>query len=159
MKPYILRLRAFALIALISFSFVACSDDEGDEDEKSFLETHGETVWKFGEPEDALNVYAQINSTPSNPFDLWIYNFAGECYIYESITDEGSPEVIEDRENKVEIKIGGESGEYSVLTMTVAGNVLRVELDSYDDGELIDSETLVLQRTSESTDSLELCAI
>jgi hypothetical protein len=69
MKSHILRLKAFALIALISFSFVACSDDE-DEDEKLFLETHGGTVWKFGEPEDDFKVYAQINSTESNPFEI-----------------------------------------------------------------------------------------
>lgn len=158
MKPHILRLKAFALVALISFSFMACSDDDEGDDEKSFLEVHGDTVWKLGEPEDGFNVYAQINSSISNPFEIWIYNPGGDCYLYESITDDGSPEVIEDRENKVEIRIGGESGEYGVLTMTVSGNILRVELDSYDDGELIDSQKFVLERTDENTDSLVLCA-
>ena len=157
MKSHILRLKAFALVALISFSFIACSDDDEGDDEKSFLEAHGGTVWKFGEPEDVLSVYAQINSSISNPFEIWLYNGSGDCYEYESITDEGSPEVIEDRENKVEIRIGGDTGEYVVLTMTVSGDVLRVELDSYDDGQLVDSDTIILQRTSDSTDALELC--
>lgn len=157
MKSHILRLKSLALIALFLFSFTACSDDD-DKDEKSFLEAHGGTVWKFGEPEDGLSVYAQINSSPSNPFEIWVYNEQGDCYIYEKITDEGSPEVIEDRENKVEIRVGGDTGEYGVLTMTISGNVLRVELDSYVDGQLDDSETIILNRTSDNTSALEICA-
>ncbi len=156
MKAHMLRIKAFALIALISFSFVACSDDDND-DEKSFLETHGGTVWKFGEPEDGLNIYSQINSSIANPFEIWVYNVVDDCYRYESFTDEGSPEVIENRENKVEIRIGDDTGEYGILTMTVSGDVLRVELDTYEDGELIDSEKFILQRTSDSTDALEIC--
>ena len=157
MKAHMLRIKAFALIAIISFSFVACSDDEND-DEKSFLETHGGTVWKFGEPEDGLSVYSQINSSISNPFEIWVYNVLSDCYIYDSITDEGSPEVIENRENKVEIRIGGETGEYGILTMTISGDVLRVELDTYEDGELIDNEKFILQRSSDNTNDLDICA-
>jgi len=156
MKAHILKLKAFALIALISFSFVACSDDD-EKDEKSFLEAHGNTVWKLGEPEDGFSAYAQINSTITNPFEIWLYNESGECYEYESITDEGSPEVIEDRENKVLIRIGGDTGDYVMLTMTVSGDILRVELDTYEDDQLAASETIVLRRTDDSTDALELC--
>jgi hypothetical protein len=158
MKAHMLRIKAFALIALISFSFVACSDDDNDDDEKSFLEAHGGTVWKFGEPEDGLSVYSKINSSITNPFEIWLYNVEGECYRYESITDEGSPEVIENRENKVQIRIGGNTGNYGDLTMTISGDVLRVELDNYEDGVLVDSEKFILQRTSDSTDALEICA-
>jgi len=81
----------------------------------------------------------------------------GECYRYESITDEGSPEVIENRENKVAIRIGGDTGEYGILTMTISGDVLRVELDTYEDGELIDSDKFILQRSSDNTDDLDIC--
>ena len=83
MKSHILKLKTLALVALISFSFVACSEDDEGED-KSFLETHGGSVWKLGEPEDGFSVYAQINSTVSNPFEIWIYNESGDCYIYEN---------------------------------------------------------------------------
>lgn len=158
MKAHMLRIKAFALIALISISFVSCSDDDND-DEKSFLEAHGGTVWKLGEPEDVLSAYSQINNSLSNPFEIWVFNALSDCYIYESITDEGSPEVIENRENKVEIRIGGDSGDYAILTMTVSGNVLRVELDTYEDGELVDDEILVLEKTSDNTDDLEICEL
>lgn len=157
MKSHILKLKTLALVALISFSFIACSEDDEGED-KSFLETHGGSVWKLGEPEDGFSVYAQINSTISNPFEIWIYNESGDCYIYESITDEGAPEVLENRENKVEIRIGDKTGDYGILTMTISGDVLRVELDSYEDGVLVDSEKFILQRTSDNVDNLELCA-
>ena len=156
MKSHILKLISFALVLLISFSFVACSDDE-DEDEKLFLETHGGTVWKFGEPEDDFRVYAQINSTESNPFEIWVKYESTDCYEYQRITDEGSPEVIENRENKVLIRIGGDTGDYANLTMTISGNILRVELDYYEDGVLDNERLFVLQRTTDSTDGLELC--
>jgi len=155
MKAHLLRLKAFALIALISFSFVSCSSD--DDDEKLFLETHGGTVWKLGEPEDGFSVYAQINSTESNPFEIWVYDESRDCYEYQKITDEGSPEVIENRENKVQIRIGGDTGEYADLTMTISGDILRVELDYYEDGILDDDVQFVLQRTNDNIADLTLC--
>ena len=156
MKAHLLKLKAFALVALISFSFVSCSDDE--DEEKAFLETHGGTVWKLGEPEDGFSVYAQINSTESNPFEIWFYDDSQDCYEYESITDEGSPEVIENRENKVQIRIGGDTGDYAILTMTISGNILKVELDYYEDGVLDDEVQFVLERTSDNVADLNLCA-
>jgi hypothetical protein len=157
MKAHMLRLKAFAMIALISFSFVGCSDSD-DDDEKSFLETHGGTVWKLGEPEDGFSVYAQINNTENNPFEIWVYDETRDCYEYQSITDDGSPEVIENRENKVQIRIDGDSGEYVILTMTVSGSILRVELDYYEDGVLDDEIQFVLNRTSDNLNELTLCA-
>ncbi len=155
MKAHLLRFKAFALIALISISFVSCSSD--DEEDKSFLETHGGTVWKLGEPEDGFSVYAQINSTESNPFEIWVYDESRDCYEYESITDEGSPEVIENRENKVQIRIGGDTGDYADLTMTISGDILRVELDYYEDGVLDDEVQFVLNRTNDNIADLALC--
>jgi hypothetical protein len=155
MKAHLLRFKAFALIALISISFVSCSSD--DEEDKSFLETHGGTVWKLGEPEDGFSVYAQINSTESNPFEIWVYDESRDCYEYESITDEGSPEVIENRENKVQIRIGGDTGDYADLTMTISGDILRVELDYYEDGVLDDEVQFVLNRTNDNIADLTLC--
>jgi hypothetical protein len=138
-------------------SLISCSSGDEEED-KSFLETHGGTVWKLGTPEDGLSVYAKINSSESNPFEIWVYDSGGECYDYESITDAGSPEVIENRENKVEIRIGGTSGEYAILTMTVSGDVLRVELNSYDEGGLVEEQKFILERTSDNVNDLVKCA-
>jgi hypothetical protein len=42
--------------------------------------------------------------------------------------------------------------------MTISGNVLRVELDYYEDGVLDDEVQFVLERTSDSTDGLVICA-
>lgn len=156
MKAHLLRFMAFALVALISCSFASCSDDE--EEEKSFLETHGGTVWNFDEAEDGFSVYAQINSTESNPFEIWVYDDSRDCYEYQSITDEGSPEVIENRENKVQIRIGGDTGDYAILTMTISGNILRVELDYFEDGVLDDEIQFILNRTNDNLADLTLCA-
>ena len=156
MKSQILKFKTFALIAMISFSFTACSDDD-EEDDKSFLETHGGTVWNLGDPADGFSVYAQINNNESNPFEIWFYDESNECYLYQRITDEGSPEVIENRENKVEIRIGGETGSYAILTMTVSGDILRVELDTYEEGVLVDDEKFILQRSSDNVSDLVVC--
>lgn len=155
MNSHILKFKASALALLLTLSLISCSSDE--EEDKSFLEVHGGTVWKFGAPEDGLSVYAQINSTESNPFEIWVYNSTGECYDFQSITDAGSPEVLQNRENKVEIRIGGTSGEYDILTMTVSGDILRVELNSYDEGGLIDEQKFILQRTSDNVAALPIC--
>ena len=58
----------------------------------------------------------------------------------------------------ISMRIGDKTGDYGILTMTISGDVLRVELDSYEDGVLVDSEKFILQRTSDNVDSLELCA-
>jgi len=42
--------------------------------------------------------------------------------------------------------------------MTISGNILRVELDYYEDGVLDNERLFVLQRTTDSTNDLELCA-
>ena len=42
--------------------------------------------------------------------------------------------------------------------MTISGDVLRVELDTYEDGELIENQKFILQRSNDSTDDLEVCA-
>ena len=71
MKIKNLKLKALSLLAIItlSLSVTSCGDD-GD-DAKSFLEKHGGTVWKFIEPVTGASVYSQINSTISNPFEIW----------------------------------------------------------------------------------------
>ena len=42
--------------------------------------------------------------------------------------------------------------------MTISGDILRVELDYYEDAVLDDEVQFVLQRTNDSTNDLELCA-
>jgi hypothetical protein len=57
----------------------------------------------------------------------------------------------------VEIRIGDEAGDYGILTMTVSGDILRVELDSYEDGDLVEDEKFILNRTSDNVNDLNVC--
>ena len=155
MRNQILKFKALLFIAVMAVSIHACSDD--NEDEKSFLEAHGGSFWKFGEPEVGLTIYAQINNSESNPFEIWLYDVIDECYLYEKISNEGSPEVLENRENKVQIRIGDETGDYGILTMTVSGDILRVELDSYEDGQMVEDEKFILNRTTDNPNDLNVC--
>ncbi len=155
MKAIMLKFRALGLFTMMALALFSCSDDDNDV-EKSFLEKHGGSVWKFEEPVSGAAIYAQINNTESNPFEIWI-SFDGNCFIYESIIDAGNVEVLENTENKVVIRIDEGPSEYSILQLTVTGDVLAVNSKFYEDGQLEDDETFVLQRTNENPDDLVEC--
>jgi len=44
-----------------------------------------------------------------------------------------------------------------MLTMTISGNILRVELDYYEDGVLDDEVQFILERTSDNISDLNVC--
>ena len=155
MKSQILRIKAFALLVIIGLSLSGFSLME--KKERSFLETHKGSLWKFGEPAEGLTIYAQINRSASDPFEIWIYNVIDDCYLYERISETGSTEVIENRKNKVQIKINENSSNHGVFTMTINGNAMDVELDSFENGKLVKEEKFVLNRTYDNVDNLVVC--
>ena len=159
MKVKMSKFRIFGLLALltVSLSFVSCSDD-GDK-VKSFLETHGDTVWKFMAPFDGGSIYVQINDDATNPFEIWFSISEEACFIYESIEDDGSPEIIESSENKIVIKITESATEYVLITMTVSGNTLTILSEVFEDGELDDEERIILIKTTDNVDDLEICQL
>ena len=155
MKSQILKIKAFALVVILGLSLSAFGLMETKE--RSFLDTHKGSLWKFGEPAEGLTIYAQINKSESDPFEIWVYNVIDECYLYEKISEAGSTEVIENRKNKVQIKIKENADEYGVFTMTINGNAMNVELDSYEKGKLVKEENFILNRTYEKADNLVVC--
>lgn len=155
MKSQILKIKAFALVVIIGLSLSAFGLMETKE--RSFLETHKGSLWKFGEPTEGLTIYAQINKSESDPFEIWVYNVIDECYLYEKISEAGSTEVIENRKNKVQIKIKENADEHGIFTMTINGNSMNVALDSYEKGKLVKEENFVLNRTYEKADNLVVC--
>lgn len=155
-KNNLIKLKAFGLIAFLMFSmsFISCSDDD---DPKSFLETHGGTVWNFAEEDAGISIYVQLNSTVSNPFEIWMDLLGVGCYLYQSIEDDGTPEVIEDSENKVVIRVEENDTDYILLTLRVVGNRLTVTTEEYEDGELDENQTIILDKSSDNVDDLEIC--
>lgn len=149
-----LGLRVFGLLAILTLFLASCSDD-GD-DGTSFLEKHGGTTWKFSVDEGTI--YAQINSSESNPFEIWVSLFEA-CYIYESISDTGNIQVLENNENKVVIRIDEGPSEYSLLTLSVTGDALTIQSAYYEDGVLEEEDFFILQKTSDNVDDLELCEL
>ena len=154
MKTKMLGLRVFGLLAILTLFLASCSDD-GD-DGTSFLEKHGGTTWKFSVDEGTI--YAQINSSESNPFEIWVSLFEA-CYIYESISDTGNIQVLENNENKVVIRIDEGPSEYSLLTLSVTGDALTIQSAYYEDGVLEEEDFFILQKTSDNVDDLELCEL
>ena len=154
MRAKMLKFKAFGLLLLMVFSLFSCSDD-GNDDASTFLETNGGTVWTISQ--DGASIYAQINNSESNPFEFWASLGEEACYVHESINDEGNVEVLENTENKLEVRVDDDENEYTILTLTIRGNVLTVEFEYFEDGQSVEEETIPLQKTSDNTDDLELC--
>ena len=81
MKSNILRFKGFAVLIIIAIIFSAFHLKE--KEEKTFLETYKGTIWKYGEPQDGMTIYAQINQSASDPLEIWLYNVIDDCYFYE----------------------------------------------------------------------------
>lgn len=154
MKTKMLSLKVFGLLAVLTLFLTSCGDDGNDG--TSFLEKHGGTTWKFSQ--DGGTIYTQINNSESNPFEIWASLFDA-CYIYESISDSGNTEVLENKENKVVIRIEEGASEYNLLTLSVSGDALTIKNEYYEEGILEDEDFFILQKTSDNVDDLELCEL
>jgi hypothetical protein len=155
MKTSILRIKAFALLVIIAIFFSAFNLKE--KKDKSFLETYKGTLWKFGEPKDGLTIYAQINLSESDPFEIWLYDVIDDCYLYERFSESGSTKVLENRKNRVKIKIVENAAAYGIFTLTIEGNALKVQLDSFKNKKLIKEEQFTLNRSNDKIEQLSVC--
>ena len=154
MKSKMLKFKAFALSLVLVLTLFSCSDD-GD-DEKTFLEKNGGTVWSLnlgGAP-----VYAQINNSESSPIEFWVPSEDEDsCYEHETVSGIGGIEVLENTENVFKVKADDGENDYIIMTFTVSGNVLTIKYEYFEDGELDDTQILPLQKTDDDPDDLPLC--
>lgn len=141
------------VLMLLSASIISCSDDENNTD---FWENHGGTVWKYSE--STGTIYAKINSSKTNPIEVWVSLFDA-CYIHDSFTSAGDTEILENKENKVVIRVDESDTEYTILEMSVSGNNLTISSEFYEDGSLSENEMFILVQTDDNLDDLELCEI
>lgn len=155
MKLPIFELKVFGLFAVMIVCLSAFAVKETDD--RSFLDVHKNSLWKFGEPENGLTIYARINKSESEPLEIWLYDVIEDCYSYDNISDTGLPEVIENNRNRVQIKVGDDGKEHGIFTMTINGNRLNVELDSYENGKHVKKEEFELQRSRDDIQKLKVC--
>ncbi len=155
MKSQVLKIKAFALVLILGLSLSAFGLMESEK--RTFLETHKGSIWKYGEPEDGLTIYAQINKSESDPFKLWVYNVIDDCYMYEKMSEAGTAEVLENTKNRVRVKIEENADEHGIFTMTINGNSMNVTLDSYEEGKLVKEEKFVLNRSNDNVEQLVVC--
>jgi len=155
MKSQIFKIKAFALAVIVGLSLSAFGLMETEN--RTFLETHKDTIWKYGDPSEGLTIYAQISKSESDPFKIWVYNVIDDCYMFEKISEAGATEVIENKKNKVQVILKESSEEHGIFTMTINGNSMSVELDSYEEGKLVKEEKFILKRTSDNVDDLIVC--
>ena len=118
-------LRMLSISLLMIFALASCNDDD-DDNMLSFLDKHGDTQWKFQDPNSDTVLYLRINDSQANPFELWLTFLANSCYVYQSVEDDGTPEILENTENKLVIRVDESNDEYTIVTLTVSQNVLTV---------------------------------
>ena len=155
MKSNIIRIKAFAVLVIIAICFSAFNLKE--KKEKTFLDTYKDTLWKYGEPKDGLTIYAHINRSKSEPFEIFLYNVIDDCYFYERYAESVDTEVLENKKNKVQIKIKESENEYGIFTLTINSNSLHLELDSFEEEKLIKEEHFTLQRSDDHINELKVC--
>ncbi len=150
-------LRMLSISLLMIFALAACNDDD-DDDMISFLDKHGETQWKFQDPNSDTVLYLRINDSQANPFELWLTFLANSCYVYQSVEDDGTPEILENTENKLVIRVDESNDEYTIVTLTVSQNVLTVASEDYENGELDEENVVILFANQDDISNIEICA-
>ena len=150
-------LRMLSISLLMIFALAACNDDD-DGDMISFLDKHGDTQWKFQDPNSDTVLYLRINDSQANPFELWLTFLANSCYVYQSVEDDGTPEILENTENKLVIRVDESNDEYTIVTLTVSQNVLTVANEDYENGELDEENVVILFANQDDISNIEICA-
>ena len=150
-------LRMLSISLLMIFALAACNDDD-DDNMISFLDKHGDTQWKFQDPNSDTVLYLRINDSQANPFELWLTFLANSCYVYQSVEDDGTPEILENTENKLVIRVDESNDEYTIVTLTVSQNVLTVASEDYENGELDDENVVILFANQDDISNIEICA-
>lgn len=150
-------LKVISFTLLMILAVVSCNDD-GDDAVVSFLDKHGESQWKFQDPNSDTVLYLKINDSQTNPFELWLTFLANSCYVYQSVEDDGTPEILENTENKLVIRVEETNDEYTIVTLTVSQNVLTVTNEDYENGELDEENIVILFANQDDISNIEICA-
>lgn len=155
MKTKILRLSVVAVFLIIGILFSAFKLKE--KEEKTFLENYKGTLWKYGEIKDGLIIYAKINRSETEPLELWLYDVIDGCYYYEKYSESASTEVIESINNSIRLKIKEGEKEHGIFTLTINGNSLAVNLDSFKEGKLVKEEHFTFNKSNDKISELTIC--
>lgn len=103
-------------------------------------------------------LYLRINDSETNPFELWLTFLANSCYVYQSVEDDGTPEILENSENKLVIRVDESNDEYTIVTLTVSQGVLTVVSEEFENGELDEENIVILFANEDDISNIEICA-
>ena len=153
-------LRPFKMLSLSLLMILVMSacDNDDDDDMITFLDKHGETQWKFQDPNSDTVLYLRVNDSQANPFELWLSFLENSCYVYQSVEDDGTPVIVENTEDKLVIRVEETNDDYTVVTLTVSQQVLTVRSEDYVDGELDEENIVILFANQDDISNIEICA-
>lgn len=155
MKSKIESIKVFAAFVILVMLLSAFNLVE--KEEKSFLDTHMGTTWKYAEISDGLTIYAQINRSEADPFEIYLSDVTTNCFYYEKFEESSSMEFLENKKNSVRIKIQEGSNEHGIFSLTVDGDSMKINLDSYKNDQLVKNETFQLQKSTDNIKELIVC--
>ena len=160
MKDYLLKLKAWSMIVLMLFAVttISCSSDDDEPESKTFFETHGGTNWDFEDPNSPAEVFVRINENVNSLVDIYV-NLTGECFFAFPLEGANNTEILEDSENRFKIKLSESETDYTILSASVAGNILTVSSEVYENGELDNelSQTFLLFSSDKEVSDLTMC--
>ena len=161
-KTSLKRNRILTIIGLLilSIAFFGCNSDDNDEANKTFLEISDNTKWKGQENSESF--YFKFLNNLHNPIEVWEY-YKGEdqCWDIYRFKDY-SFEILENSSEKFVIKFDIDDndiydGNYGIWKITRVGNEIKIINEWYRNNEIEDNGSVLLYKTSDNLDSLNLC--
>ena len=143
-------------LLFIPLLFFGCSDSNDDPSNISFLEKHEGTVWTS--TEDGETLYIRFINNVLSPFEYW-FEFE-DCYYYQLDTLDELTTITENSNDKLVFQYVEDDGglEYlDVITLSISGNTLEIFYQYYENGDLYESGTDYLSKSSIDVDNLVLC--
>lgn len=152
----------FLMIAALIVSFNSCSSDN-DEDNiatpQTFLEKYEGTIWRY--TSDWVTEYIRIINNETIPFEIWDA-FSDECFNYFLIDLNGSEGQVEVTANsgdifELTITFTEMADSYEIVIFHIDGDILIIEGNYYEDGELTETSIDNYERINIDVDGFILC--
>lgn len=144
-------------ISILLLAIFACSkSDDNPSDENTFLKIYEGTVWSI--TEEGQTMYIRFINNTRTPVEYWI-EFE-DCYFYILDRLVGDNRITENSEDRLVFRYfeNDDGVEYlDIVTITVNGNSLRGESEFYENGVLVETDILILSKSTDDVDSLVLC--
>ena len=142
-------------VFILPFLIVACSSDNDDDGDITFLEKYNNTVWVSNDFD--ATIFAKITNNLNSPFEMWA--LWENCFDYEANLLAGYT-ILENSGNKFQCRLKATEGgiEYTdLVTFSVSDQMLTIEDIFSEDGTVMQTFYLYFEKTTVNVGELPLC--